>query len=263
MHSVDQPLVEIFHLIGADRDADFEHLSEGNIQVTISEDTCSKDAREMRQGTGKFQLEAGINIKLTVAYDGGNYLGWQKTTMGPSIEETLQQVLEKILQEQIILQAASRTDAGVHAKGQIVNFLTQKNPSLKRLKISLNCLLPKDIAVMDVEMADIDFHPTLDCRSKEYHYSVCYGTAQLPQHRFYSWHYPHALDISAMRAAALLLTGEHDYAAFCNFKKNHAYAHYVRQVELIDIIELPEELLCIRVRGNNFLYKMVRNLVGH
>lgn len=203
-----------------------------------------------------------LNIKLTVAYDGGNYLGWQKTSMGPSIEETLQRVLEQILQEQIVLQAASRTDAGVHAKGQIVNFLTHKTPSLQRLKISLNCLLPKDIAVMHVEMADIDFHPTLDCRGKEYHYWVCNGTAQLPQHRFYSWHYPHALDVNVMRAAALLLAGEHDYAAFCNFKKNHAYAHYVRQVELIDIIELPEERLCIRVRGNNFLYKMVRNLVG-
>ncbi len=203
------------------------------------------------------------NIKLTVAYDGTNYLGWQKTGMGPSIEETLQVVLERILQEKIVLQAASRTDAGVHAEGQIVNFLTGK-PSLplQRLQISLNRLLPKDIAILGVELAEEGFHPTLDCLGKEYNYTLCYGRAQLPMHRLYSWHYPHRLDIAAMHAAALQLTGEHDFTAFCNFKRNHTYVHYVRNVHTIMVNELPGQRLCLCVQGNNFLYKMVRNLVG-
>ncbi len=203
-----------------------------------------------------------MNIKLTVAYDGGAYLGWQKTSMGPSIEEVLQQTLEQILQHETPLQAASRTDAGVHAIGQIVNFYTSKQLCLERLKISLNSLLPKDIAVMQAEIAAENFHPTLDCIGKEYHYALCYGIAQLPLHRLYSWHYPHQLDVAAMRAAAHHFIGEHNFEAFCNFKKNTTYAHYVRTVHKIDIEQEAEERLCIKIAGNNFLYKMVRNIVG-
>lgn len=204
-----------------------------------------------------------INIRLKVAYDGTQYLGWQKTQMGPSVEEALERTLSQILQEDIVLQAASRTDAGVHAKGQIVNFISKKETlPLQRLLISLNCLLPKDIAILNIEQADDSFHPTLDCRNKEYHYSVCYGTAQLPHHRFYSWHYPHPLNLLAMQQAAEQIVGQRDFSAFCNFKKNSAYDHYVRHVQEINIAELPNSQLQFQIRGNNFLYKMVRNIVG-
>lgn len=203
-----------------------------------------------------------MNVKLTVVYDGGAYFGWQATSEGPSIEETLQNALQKILQEEVYLQAASRTDAGVHASGQIVNFHTSKQLCLKRLKLSLIGLLPKDIVVMQVEQADEDFHPTLDCLSKEYHYSVCYGPAQLPQHRFYSWHYPNRLNIAVMHDAAQQLVGEHNFEAFCNLRKSVSYAHYMRTVHKIDLVQLPDERLCIKIEGNNFLYKMVRNIVG-
>ena len=117
------------------------------------------------------------NIKLTIAYDGGSFLGWQKTKEGPSIEASLQYILEQILQEPINLQAASRTDAGVHADGQIVNFLTRKTDlNLKNLCVSLNSLLPNAIAVLDAQFMPTDFHPTLDCKGKEYHYGICYGS---------------------------------------------------------------------------------------
>lgn len=203
------------------------------------------------------------NIKLTVAYDGTAYLGWQKTAMGSSIEQMLEQSLSQILQEQVTLQAASRTDAGVHATGQIVNFFTEKqNIQLKALQIGLNALLPKDISVLNVEVANGSFHPTVDCLSKEYHYHLCYHSAQLPQHRFYSWHFPRHFDINLMRQAASLLIGEHDFSAFCNFKKNSTYAHYIRNVSSIHLVELPDSRLRFEIRGNNFLYKMVRNLVG-
>lgn len=204
-----------------------------------------------------------VNLKLTVAYDGSAYLGWQKTEMGLSIEEKLEQVLSQILQEKVVLQAASRTDAGVHAVGQIVNFISQKNGlNLKQLQISINSLLTKDIAVMAIEEAGDNFHPTLDCTGKEYHYYLCFGNAQLPQHRHFSWHYPRHLDVALMRRAASKLIGEKDFRAFCNFKKNSSYSDYVRHLHSIEIIELPEQRLRFEIKGNNFLYKMVRNLVG-
>jgi tRNA pseudouridine38-40 synthase len=203
------------------------------------------------------------NVKLTIAYDGTAFLGWQKTRMGRSVEEVLQQVLEQILQEKICLQAASRTDAGVHARGQIVNFLTSKeNLRLEKLLVSLNSLLPEDVAVMAVEEVPLQFHPTLHCQSKEYHYWVCYGQAQLPQQRFYSWHYPHRLDLAAMREAALLFIGERDFSAFCNFKKNSRYHSFSRQIWQLDILDFPDKQLCFKIRGNHFLYKMARNIVG-
>lgn len=208
-------------------------------------------------------MEQSRNIKLVVAYDGTAYLGWQKTPTGPSIEAALQAVLEQILQEPIQLQAASRTDAGVHARGQVVNFITNKiRSSLNRLHISLNGLLPPDIAILSVDEETPTFHPTLDCIGKEYRYTISYGPTQLPQHRLYAWHYPHQLDRTAMAEAAAILQGEHDYSAFCNVKKNETYEDYIREVKSITMMELPEEQLQVIVQGNHFLYKMVRTLVG-
>ena len=203
------------------------------------------------------------NIKMIVAYDGGGYLGWQNTRSGPSIEATLQGILEKILQEKITLQAASRTDAGVHAVGQVVNFFSVfKNLDVKRLHYSLNSLLPKDITVREMEEAPITFHPTIDSQCKEYRYYICYDKLQLPHLRQHTWHYNYPLDVAAMREGAKLLTGKHDFAAFCNFKRNTFYTNYERTLISIEIEELPEKNLCIMVQGDHFLYKMVRNIVG-
>lgn len=202
------------------------------------------------------------NIKLVIAYDGTRYFGWQATPTGPSIEETLQQTLEQILQHPVALQAASRTDAGVHAIGQVVNFITSKSPDLVRLTISLNQLLPKDVAVMDASFMDEAFHPTLDVTGKTYRYSLCNGTYQLPQLRGFSWHYPHALDLDAMKAAATLMQGQHNFSALCNQKKHHPYHDYVRLVSNIEFDQQEHHELLITVHGQNFLYRMVRNLVG-
>ncbi|MCE5318270.1 MAG: tRNA pseudouridine synthase A [Parachlamydia sp.] len=180
------------------------------------------------------------NLKLTVAYDGGNYLGWQKTQEGPSIEESLQRVLEQILQQPLPLQAASRTDAGVHAFGQVVNCLPESLRSTpERLRISLNSLLPEDIRILDVELAHDSFHPTLDCKEKEYHYWICNSAVQLPQHRFYSWHVHTPLDLIAMDRAAEQLAGTHDFAAFCNAIQETEYENTIRTVHAIELIRHP------------------------
>jgi tRNA pseudouridine38-40 synthase len=203
------------------------------------------------------------NIKLIVAYDGRNYRGWQKTPMGPSIEGALQSILEQILQHPTPLQAASRTDAGVHARGQVVNFLTMKHPlDLNRLKISLNSLLPKDVVVLSIEKMDYSFHPTLDCKGKEYRYYLCYGSTQFPQNRFYSWHYPHSLQIDEMRKSTHFFLGKHDFSAFCNVKHHETYTDFKREIHQLNILNIDEQRLCIQIRGNHFLYKMVRNIVG-
>ncbi|MBA3816015.1 MAG: tRNA pseudouridine(38-40) synthase TruA [Parachlamydiaceae bacterium] len=203
------------------------------------------------------------NIRLKIAYDGANYLGWQKTDAGPSIESTFENIFFKILQEYVYIQAASRTDAGVHARGQVINIrLPKARPSLIQLRMSLACLLPNDLAVLELSEAAENFHPTLDCISKEYHYSVCHGISQMPQLRFYSWHYAYPLDICKMKEAAKHLVGEHDFSTFCNFKSSAQYDNFIRNVKSIDIIDVGEQQIRFKVIGNNFLYKMVRNLVG-
>lgn len=203
------------------------------------------------------------NIKLVLAYDGTAYLGWQKTHEGPSIEGELQKALETILQHPVHLQAASRTDAGVHAAGQVVNFLVSKEHlDLSQLQISLNSLLPKDISALNVEVMAPGFHPTVDCIGKEYRYYLCYGRTQLPMHRHFSWHYPAELDVNKMRLAAKYFMGQHDFSAFCNFRKQLHYHDHIRCIESIDINILEGERLCVRLVGNHFLYKMARNIVG-
>ncbi|MCH9627044.1 MAG: tRNA pseudouridine synthase A [Chlamydiales bacterium] len=199
------------------------------------------------------------NICLVIAYDGTPFLGWQKTGHGASVEEALQSVLEQILQEPIQLQAASRTDRGVHAQGQVVNFFTHKNPPKA---ISLNRLLPSTIRVLAVKHMPPDFHPSLDAKGKLYTYSLNWGPIQLPFDRLYAWHVPYALDIQEMKTAARHLIGEHDFSAFCKNHPGAQYAHTRRHIESIEIARQDPGQLKIAIRGNHFLYKMVRALVG-
>ncbi|MBJ7449330.1 MAG: tRNA pseudouridine(38-40) synthase TruA [Parachlamydiales bacterium] len=203
------------------------------------------------------------NIALLVSYEGTTYYGWQKTIAGPNIENTLQSACEQLLQQPIILQAASRTDRGVHASGQCVNFFCNKpNLDCSKILLGLNALLPPCIRILDVSVKHETFHPTIDCTAKEYHYQICLGKVQRPQHRLFSWHCPYELDFERMNVAAKSLEGEHDFSAFCNGQKNTHYAHYRRHINEIDIQIAQENRCLIRVKGNHFLYKMVRNIVG-
>ncbi len=200
-------------------------------------------------------------IKLICSYDGTSYLGWQKTKMGPSIEEELEKVLHQILGEPCNLQAASRTDRGVHAKGQVVAFATSKTLSMDKLKKGLNSLLPSDIRILEAGQEHCNFHPTIDCKAKEYHYEVCLDKAQLPFHRQFSWHFPYAIDLQKVAKGASFLIGTHDFSAFCNMRL-FLQEDKVRTIYTLEAIPLPGNRLCIRVVGNRFLYKMVRNIVG-
>lgn len=202
------------------------------------------------------------NIVCKIAYDGTAYKGWQALKSLPSIESTLKAAVEKVVGEKVELQAASRTDAGVHATGQIVNFFSKTPIPIDGIKMRLNTLLPGDIRVLEIAVAPFNFHPTLDCTSKEYHYYVCNDRLQMPNHRLYSWHFPYALDFELMKQATCFLTGTLNFETFCNVRKNHHYKDYVREIKSIEIVQLPEKRVCFKIKGNRFLYRMARNLSG-
>src|SRR5690349_8220779 len=135
------------------------------------------------------------NLMMLMAYEGTSYLGWQKTNLDavqPSIEYVVQNTLEKILQQPIEVQAASRTDRGVHAEGQVVNFITSKDDlDLERLEYALNCLLPSDIRILSCQEApDADFHATLSAKAKQYVYRIYTGPTLWPFFRSYQWPLP-------------------------------------------------------------------------
>lgn len=208
-------------------------------------------------------LPLEYRYKLTLAYEGTHYFGWQKTEEGPSIEEALEIALETVLQHPITLQAASRTDRGVHAEGQIVDFTSTKQcPDLYKWLISFNALLPLDIRIIKIEAVPLDFHPTLHVKSKTYTYEICSSPVQLPRNRLFSWHFHYPLDLAVMQKAAMYLTGTHDFASFCNAKKNEPYEHTVRTLYSVHVEPLVEQRVLITLTGDHFLYKMARNIAG-
>lgn len=201
------------------------------------------------------------NFKLVLSYLGTHYLGWQKTPFGPSIESSLEIALHRIMHITPSLEAASRTDAGVHALNQVVHFLIDHPIEPSVLKKALNSILPKDISVQSVEKMPLSFHSTLDACKKQYWYDLCLGPVQLPFYRNTSWHFPYSLDVEAMRYAAQHFLGSHDFSALCNerfaFERNPICC-----IEDISIEWLSEHRLRYVIKGDRFLYKMVRNMVG-
>ncbi len=198
--------------------------------------------------------------KLIISYEGTNFLGWQKTTEGPSIEQSLEDALQKILQEKIRLQAASRTDAGVHALEQVVAFFSMKDLDIKKIFISLNKLLPSAIRCLSFEKIDPDFHPTLSAFSKSYRYHIVTTPILSPFQRTTTWHFPFNCEKDKMLACAKLLLGTHDFKAFTNQKKG-PHKDTVRTLFSIEIHPTDYGFF-IDITGDHFLYKMVRNIVG-
>lgn len=178
--------------------------------------------------------------------------------MGPSIEEELEKALEQLLQKKIVLQAASRTDRGVHAQGQVVNFFTDRLLDFREI----NALLPPDIRILTLAEVSSSFHPTLDVIEKTYSYAISPADFQNPFERHYSWHVFHPLNVALMKEAALLIEGTHDFQGFTNRKLNDTYKNTTRTVNKIEFFEYPDDYLKIQITGIHFMYKMVRNIIG-
>jgi tRNA pseudouridine38-40 synthase len=199
------------------------------------------------------------HIRLVVEYDGSSLSGWQRQANSPTVQQHLEDALAQMLQHEVTVIGASRTDAGVHARGQVASFRTDRPIPLHGIRRGLNSLLPSTIAVREaVEVGD-DFHPRFHATGKHYRYTILNAPDRSPRWRLRAWHVPEPLDRALMRDAARHLIGEHDFSAFraagCTAKTT------VRRIDAIDIADL-EDVLVIDVRGNAFLRNMVRILVG-
>lgn len=200
------------------------------------------------------------HIRLVVEYDGTTLCGWQRQDNGPTVQQHLEETLAKLLQHPVRVTGASRTDSGVHARGQVAMFSTERPIALHGIRRGLNSLLPDTIAIREATEVGEDFHPRHSATGKHYRYAILNSPNRSPLARDRAWHVPEPLDREAMRAGAAHLLGEHDFAAFraagCTAQTT------LRRIDSIDLAEAPDDLLVIDVRGNAFLRNMVRIVAG-
>ena len=200
------------------------------------------------------------NYKIIVSYDGTRYNGWQKQK---NVESTIQGKLEALLTrlagKEVTVQGSGRTDAGVHALGQVANFRMDTELSEGELFQAMNQYLPEDIAVLELKTASDRFHSRLSAVGKTYCYRIYTGEAKPVFDRKYVWQLPERPDVSRMRKAAAFLLGQHDFRSFCGNK--HMNKSTIRRLDRIEIVEDGEELRLV-FEGNGFLQNMVRILTG-
>ncbi|MDK2882562.1 MAG: tRNA pseudouridine38-40 synthase [Bacillota bacterium] len=199
------------------------------------------------------------NIKLTLAYDGTDFAGFQVQPKARTVQGELSAALGRILGEEVKVIGAGRTDAGVHARAQVVNFHTAARIPLERLPAALNSCLPRDVTVWQAEEVPAEFHARYSAKTKVYRYLMEVAPYPSPFLRRFSWHLPFPLDVAAMRAAAEELTGEHDFTSFC--AAGGAAKSHVRTLRRLAVAE-EGGLIAVEAAADGFLYKMVRNLVG-
>jgi tRNA pseudouridine38-40 synthase len=205
------------------------------------------------------------NIKLTLAYDGFDFAGWQVQPGRATIQGTLASVVEQITGEKTLPQGSGRTDAGVHALAQVATFSINSPIPLKNFRKALNDLLPRTIRVLEVEEAAADFQARKSARAKTYRYRIYRGEICPPFLARYVYHHAYPLDEEAMIQAAASVVGEHDFTSFAavdpEIRKDADATSNVRTIYASNWERLGEELHYL-VRGNGFLHHMVRNLVG-
>ena len=200
------------------------------------------------------------NIRLVIAYDGTAYQGFQKQPYGSTVQSELEKALEKFLREPVRIIGASRTDAGVHAVAQVVNFETGKSMPVARVKASLNGILPPDIKASKVEEADPDFHARRDATAREYEYYIWNADFQNVFRRDYAYHVPEKLDRKAMAEAVGFIEGTHDFKAFCVAES--AVKGCVRTVYSAVLKDEGDHLLTVYIKANSFVHQMVRSIIG-
>ena len=198
-------------------------------------------------------------LKLTVAYDGTNYCGWQIQPNGITVEEVLNRALRKLTGEEITVIGASRTDSGVHALGNVAVFDTTARMPAEKISYALNQRLPEDIVVQCSKKVPLDFHPRHVKSKKTYEYRILNREFRDPNRRLDTYFYYRHLDVHAMRVAAGYLVGEHDFKSFCSI---HAQVETtVRRIYALTV-DKKEDIITIRITGNGFLYNMVRIIAG-
>lgn len=200
------------------------------------------------------------NIRLLLEYDGSRYHGWQRQKGDLSIQQVIEEALECLTREKLPLIGSGRTDAGVHALGQVANFRTNSTIPLKAFHEGLNSMLPYDIAVLEAKEVPAEFHARKSALSKTYEYRILNRPSRSPLHHHYGWWLAVRLDLEAMAAAAALLLGEHDFAAFR--ASGSGNRNPVRRIFSAGWQTHPGGWLRFTITGNGFLRGMVRSLVG-
>lgn len=198
-------------------------------------------------------------VKLTVAYDGTNYRGWQLQPNGVTIEEVLNQHLTELMREPITVIGASRTDSGVHARGNVAIFDTENRMPADKICFALNQRLPEDIRIQKSEEVPLTWHPRKANCTKTYEYKILNCKIPMPLERLYSHFCYHNLDVEKMRQAAQYILGEHDFKSFCTVRTQAEET--VRTVYSLDVDKV-DDMITIRISGSGFLYNMVRIIAG-
>lgn len=200
------------------------------------------------------------NIKLTIEYDGSTYHGWQIQPGLRTIQGVIQEQIAQITQGEVNLIGAGRTDAGVHALGQVANFQTESTIELTALQRGLNSLLPPDIVVKAVEEVSEEFHARFSARSKVYEYHILNRSYPSALRRRYAWFIPHDLNLPPMKKCGKLLIGSHDFSSFR--ASGDESRHSMREVIRLEIECREDNLIVILIEANAFLREMVRSIVG-
>ncbi len=198
-------------------------------------------------------------IKLTIEYDGTAYAGWQRQPYQPTVQGAIETALTRITRERIAVLAAGRTDAGVHARGQVASFQSHKPIPEKKWALALNSCLPPDIAVLSSEQVPESFHARYNAKEKVYEYRIYWHSSRPALDRNRVWHLPYNLDIEAIRQAMSYLLGLHDFTSFQGPRASTS-----DPICIISQISLSSDFmtLIIRIQANRFLKQMVRAIVG-
>lgn len=200
------------------------------------------------------------NIKLKIAYDGGRYYGWQRLKDNDqTIQGKLESVISEMVQSYTEIIGSGRTDAGVHAKGQITNFHTDSTMTLEEMHRYINRYLPQDIVVKEITQVSDRFHSRYHAKSKKYTYYVWNHYTHSPFHRKYSCHLPKKLDVPLMKEAAAKFIGTHDFIGFSSLKKTKKST--LRTINELNILS-QDNLMSFTFVGDGFLYNMIRIIVG-
>src|SRR3954452_10142120 len=198
--------------------------------------------------------------KSIISYDGSGFSGYQVQPNKRTVQSELEKVLAKMHKgKSIKVSASGRTDAGVHAKGQVVHFDSPLPISEEKWELALNSMLPEDISVLSVLKVDSSFHARFDALGKEYRYLLKLSEKRDPFQRDFAYQFPYELNLEAMKQASLFFIGTHDFTSFCSARTE--VLDRVRTIETIDFL-LEGDFLTLRFVGNGFLYNMVRILTG-
>jgi tRNA pseudouridine38-40 synthase len=201
-----------------------------------------------------------VVVKLTLEYDGTRYVGWQVQPNGPSVQAEVERALETLHKAPRRVTAAGRTDAGVHARGQVVSFPEERPLPLQAYVKGMNALLPEDVAVRDASLEEDGFDARRSARGKRYRYAILNGGVRAPLARLQAWQVFQRLDVAAMREAARPLLGRQDFAAFQ--AADCACDHAVREVRRLDVLGEPGGRIEVVAEATAFVKHMVRNIVG-